>query len=199
MTHKNWSHKDKARMPCRRKGEKGGKPSPLDPLPQAVKVCELEGGFAMRVFPVEGPGPDNVGWEVAYVSDVAHVIRLSSDVWGNFDEDDLLEVLGLMNWMANRDKLGGDAVEWEDDEFYVNYPHLYEALTVRAYPDGSSRKPSALLIFVQDGALKGRLTEPSMSLVLWKSGDTLAGLLASLEKDLASGTPAFQQERKVRR
>lgn len=73
-----------------------------------------------------------------------------------------------------------------DPVFEKSHPVLFAFMTVLE-EEGKARSPSSLVVFAEDGIWKGCLTEKDANLKLWRTGETLQKLLASLEKALASG------------
>lgn len=69
-------------------------------------------------------------------------------------------------------------------------PSVWQYLTQDRWEDGSPRETSGLLLFCQDGLLKGMLRDKESGLCLWVTGQSLQGLLATLEAAL--GDPAAE-------
>lgn len=70
------------------------------------------------------------------------------------------------------------------------WPTLVEYLTVTSYPDGQPRVPSALVIVADSNGWKGCLSDKDNQRSMWKSSDTLEGLLLALEEGAASEDPS---------
>lgn len=66
-------------------------------------------------------------------------------------------------------------------------PALWEYLTEAFWADGKKRLLSKLTIFVDEGQLKVSLADHALERSLYRSGETLEGCVASLEKTLAEG------------
>lgn len=64
------------------------------------------------------------------------------------------------------------------------YPAVLMELSCLEFEDGEPREPSSLLIFAQDGLLKGMLRDKSNDRVAFVSGVSLEGVLEALEKGL---------------
>jgi len=70
-----------------------------------------------------------------------------------------------------------------DDEFYGHFPSLWEFLMVDVWPGTTEeRKPGSLLLFVQDGVIKGRLIDPNHDEQLWHAQEGLWELLQALDR-----------------
>jgi len=68
-----------------------------------------------------------------------------------------------------------------DPETAKRYPTLYEYLTVTKYNDGSPRVTATLLLFVDDGALKGCLNDRDNNRSAFISAPSLLSLLEQLD------------------
>lgn len=71
-----------------------------------------------------------------------------------------------------------------------SWPTLVEYLTMTSYPDGQPRVPSALVIVADSNGWKGCLSDKDNERSLWKTSDTLEGLLLSLEEAAATDDPS---------
>jgi hypothetical protein len=69
--------------------------------------------------------------------------------------------------------------EWER-----SYPALSEYMSLLVYPNGSPREASTVVLALEDGLLKGCVNDRTAEESLWRSAETLAGLLACLEEAL---------------
>jgi len=76
-------------------------------------------------------------------------------------------------------------VAFKDDDMEKKFPNLYAMLTDVTWEDGSQRRTSTLLFFVEDGTMKACLNDRDQGLTGWISADSLAGLLDALETALA--------------
>lgn len=70
------------------------------------------------------------------------------------------------------------------------WPHLLEYLQSTKYPDGSAREPSCLIIVAESGGWRGCVSDKDNSRTLWKTADTVEGLLLALEQALAEDDPS---------
>lgn len=85
---------------------------------------------------------------------------------------------------------GRSTADVDDGEAKKRYPVLWEYLTATAYPDGVAREPASLLIFWQEGMLKGMLRDKDAGLCLWGAAKGLFPLLEQL--DGMAGDPASE-------
>lgn len=76
------------------------------------------------------------------------------------------------------------------DEMSESYSLLWDHLTQDTWDDGTKRETSTLLIFYQDGFLKGMVKDPNEKACMWAAGLSLSELLATLEEKL--GDPAAE-------
>jgi hypothetical protein len=74
----------------------------------------------------------------------------------------------------------------QDAAFEKQCPVLFAFMTVLE-EEGAAREPSSLVIFTEDGAWKGCLSEKNAGVQLWRTADSFQKLLQALEKALASG------------
>lgn len=72
------------------------------------------------------------------------------------------------------------------DDWSVLYPGIWEMLSAPAMPDGSSRQGSTLMIFCQDGSVKGCLNDRDNNLVAFTSASGVDALLQAIETGLQS-------------
>lgn len=79
-----------------------------------------------------------------------------------------------------------------DPAFEKKWPTLASYLTKGAWPDGEVRKRSSLVLFCEDGAFKGCLSERELDLSLWATGKTFTGLLDGLEARLTEDRPEWR-------
>lgn len=73
------------------------------------------------------------------------------------------------------------------DPTLMGFPTVWEYLTLARYDDGSSRKLSALSVFVEDGSLKIALNDKDAQRSLYVAGMTLRDALEALEAKLSAG------------
>lgn len=62
------------------------------------------------------------------------------------------------------------------------FPTLWEHLSCLQYPDGSKRETSCLVIVAEGGTWKGCLSDKDNERSLWRTSDSLLGLLIALEQ-----------------
>lgn len=74
-----------------------------------------------------------------------------------------------------------DAAQW---------PNLVEHLTLDKYPDGTPRKLSCVVIVAGPAGWQGCLSDKDNDRVMWKTADTVEGLLLSLEEGAALDDPS---------
>lgn len=74
-----------------------------------------------------------------------------------------------------------------DAAFTKSYPAVWEYLVVSVWPDGKARERASLLMVVEDGMWKGCVNDREHGRSLWRSGETLLALLASLDEGLRKG------------
>lgn len=70
---------------------------------------------------------------------------------------------------------------------YLGRPDLWEFLTRESYPDGAERQTGTLLIFAEDGALKGCLSDRDQLMRCFVTAASWEGLLEALEGALGDG------------
>lgn len=76
----------------------------------------------------------------------------------------------------------------------ASWPHLLEYLTETKYPDGSAREPSALIIVADGTGWRGCVSDKDNARTLWKTADSVEGLLLALEEALASDDPTVWRQ-----
>jgi len=74
----------------------------------------------------------------------------------------------------------------KDEAFGKKLPSLWEFLTAPKYEDGADRETGTILVFVEDGCVKGCLSNRDSGHVAFVSGSDWASMLAKAEKGLAS-------------
>jgi hypothetical protein len=72
---------------------------------------------------------------------------------------------------------------------------LFEYLGSTSYDDGSARRTSTLLVFIEDSRVKGCLNDRQEERSLWVTEDTLEDLLVGLEMVLAAGTGDWRKSK----
>ena len=84
-----------------------------------------------------------------------------------------------------------------DPQMQQRCPALWEYLTSTVYDDGSPREPSTLLVFLQDGALKGMLRDKDGDRCLWVAARSLVGLLDALDGQVQDPSADWRPDRKA--
>lgn len=82
-----------------------------------------------------------------------------------------------------------------DVRFKGQYPTIWEYLTTCKYDDGSARRPSSLLLFMQDGCIKGMIADKDLGQCLWVAGQGVFEVLAALEAGLLDPQAVWRQDR----
>jgi len=72
----------------------------------------------------------------------------------------------------------------------ASYPQVIEYLTAEAYPDGSKRVTSTLVIVCDGAAWRVGLSDKDNARIMWKQGSTLVGALESVELALMDDDPS---------
>lgn len=83
-----------------------------------------------------------------------------------------------------------------DLEFERRWPTLWLYMTNRVYSDGGPRQTSSLLLFFQEGLIKGMLKDPDGERCLWMASRGPLGLLDCMEAALAEGQAEWREDRK---
>lgn len=83
----------------------------------------------------------------------------------------------------------------EPDALSSAYPVLWSHLTQIAWEDGQVRETSSLLVFLQDGMLKGMIRDREAGLCLWQAAGSLVGLLEALEAGLCDPQAEWRVDR----
>ena len=71
----------------------------------------------------------------------------------------------------------------------TSWPALWEHLTATTYPDGSVRVTSSIIIVADHQGWRGCLSDKDNERTMWKTSDTVEGLLLLLEEGAASDDP----------
>lgn len=69
------------------------------------------------------------------------------------------------------------------------WPNLWEHLTATTYPDGSARQTSAVIIVADVSGWRGCVSDKDNGRTLWRTADSVEGLLLALEEALAADDP----------
>jgi hypothetical protein len=84
-----------------------------------------------------------------------------------------------------------------DPQMQQRCPTLWEYLTTTTYDDGSPREPSTLLVFLQEGSLKGMIRDKDGDRCLWAAARSLVGLLDALDGALGDPQADWRPDRKA--
>lgn len=83
-----------------------------------------------------------------------------------------------------------------DPKFEKGHPTLWLYLSAKVWPDGEVRKRSSLVVFCEDGMLKGCLSDRDTDSSLWAASSTFSGLLEALEGRLTEDVPEWRAKPK---
>jgi len=108
-----------------------------------------------------------------------------------------VEVMTMLKKPSNRNVAGAGGSAVEVCELALQVPTLYEYLTQTAWDDGTARETAGLLVFFQDGMLKGMLRDKDSGLCLWVAARSLSALLATLEAALLDPAAEWRVDRQV--
>lgn len=84
-----------------------------------------------------------------------------------------------------------------DPQMQQRCPTLWQFLTTCQYDDGTAREPSTLLVFLQDGSLKGMIRDKDGDRCLWAAARSLVGLLDALDGALGDPGADWRPDRKA--
>jgi len=96
---------------------------------------------------------------------------------------------------SDRKVAGANGGKVEPCDLALQVPTLYEYLTQCSWPDGTERQTSGLLVFHQDGMLKGMLRDKDSGLCLWIAGKSLTAMLVALEAALLDPEAEWRLDR----
>lgn len=82
-----------------------------------------------------------------------------------------------------------------DKDFAREAQTVLDYMTQPAWPDGSKREKSSMIVFSEDGVFKVCLSDKETGYVLWASASTFWGLLEALEGRLTEGSPDWRKSR----
>jgi len=85
---------------------------------------------------------------------------------------------------------GSPAVSGPGAEDAVLWPVLWQYLTATTYPDGEARETSSIIIVADAGGWRGCLSDKDNGRTMWKTANTVEGLLQLLEEGAASDDPS---------
>jgi len=104
-------------------------------------------------------------------------------------------VMGLLKKGDQRRVGGAGGLLVEPCELSGRYPVLYSHLTQVMWEDGAPRETSNVLIFQQDGMLKGMLRDREHGLCYWTAAGSITGLLEALEAGLCDPQAEWRVDR----
>jgi hypothetical protein len=109
--------------------------------------------------------------------------------WRLSDEEFLLEYLSMASFeqMFGKAAAPAGSAAATDVEFAKKYPNLSLLLTCTTLPNGKVRQTATMTIVAESGLWKGGVKDRDHSMSLWRSGETIDGLLTALETALESG------------
>lgn len=81
------------------------------------------------------------------------------------------------------------------DDILVDYATLGDYLSDTEFDDGSSRRTSTLLVFVEDGVIKVCLNDRENGRSAWASGKTLRSALQSLNDSVRDDVAEWKGSR----
>lgn len=105
------------------------------------------------------------------------------------------EVENMLKKPVDREAQDGRSVGLIPGDWEKVHPTLWEYLTADTYDDGSKRLTGSLVIFPQDGLLKGLLKDADTELVLWLSARNMEELFVAFEASLTSGRAEWRKDR----
>jgi hypothetical protein len=115
--------------------------------------------------------------------------------WQLTDEEFLMEymLMGAFEKMFGKVLVKGAAVAAEDAEFTRRWPCVSLLMTALRDDAGKVRTVATLTVVCEDGSFKAGLKERDQQLSLWRSGETMQGVLDALETALESGTADWKR------
>lgn len=152
-----------------------------------------------------------MGVRVVLLRDVVHGVRFSWSGsplgWERRHVAGLrgMELLHVVSELAmsllrkgdSRRVQGGATTGMEADELASRFPVLWSYLTQTAWEDGQARQTSNLLIFCQDGILKGMLRDRDAGFCLWTAAGSLGALLDVMEASLLDPNTEWRVDRQA--
>jgi len=88
-------------------------------------------------------------------------------------------------------------VAFKDDDMEKKFPNLYAMLTDVTWEDGSQRRTSTLLFFVEDGTMKACLNDRACHRSAFFSGPSMPALLIVIEEKLLDDIVEWKPHRNV--
>lgn len=92
------------------------------------------------------------------------------------------------------DNGGSNDAPFNDEGFQKEFPLLWEHLVTNCYDDGSSRKTSTLLIFIEGTVLRMCLNDRDNNRSSFTTSETFADCLTELEARLAKKTMEWKRK-----
>lgn len=106
-------------------------------------------------------------------------------------------VESMLQKPANRKVAGVSAELPKDVRAVKEYPLLWDHLSQRKWEDGTPRQTSSVMLFEQDGVLKGMLRDKDAGLCLWVASKSLYGVLGALEAALSDPEAEWRVDRQA--
>jgi hypothetical protein len=94
---------------------------------------------------------------------------------------------------------GKGAGRVEDKDWSKEAPTVLAYLQEDVWPDGEARQRSSIILFVEDGMLKGCLSDKDSAMTLWASSSSFWGILEALEGRLTEDSPDWRKARKAKK
>jgi len=85
-----------------------------------------------------------------------------------------------------------------DADFKREYPTLADFLSLQGI-SGTARKTGTLLVFFEDGKVKGCVNDRDGGFYAFSSSDSFAGLLRGVDSDLKAGKLDWRKSKTFRR
>jgi len=105
--------------------------------------------------------------------------------------------MGLLKRGDQRRVGGASGSLIEPDAMSAAYPVLWSHLTQTEWAKDEPRETSSLLVFLQDGMLKGMVRDREAGLCLWMASGSLGGLLDALEAGLCDPQAEWRIDRQA--
>lgn len=84
----------------------------------------------------------------------------------------------------------------DDSDMAKSYPCLFEMLTTDKWDTGEPRKTTTILLFMEEGLFKACVHDRALGLSGFMTGDSLAGLLMSVEVAIRSNTMGWKANKR---
>jgi len=98
---------------------------------------------------------------------------------------------------SSPEQVSGSFAGSADDS--ARFPALVEFLSAIVWPGGDARLTGTLLLFVEDGKLKGCLNDRDQGVVSFFAAESLLGAVQAAEKVLGSGNGDWRPQRRGKR